>query len=257
MRVHFLNACTCSARVPAGWRTGQLCLLIETRQGVVLVDTGLGRGDYVHKPAILRLFEVLTKVPLDPQEALVVQIADLGYSPESVRDIVLTHMHFDHCGGVPDFPHARVHVHRREYEAFRGPRRRWTDWGYVPRHLAHQPELELYDSTGETWFDFAAIRLPFEPEMWLVPLFGHTRGHCGVAVRTELGWLFHVGDAAPVGLGEYAPPWLVRWVLGPQAPRLRAFGADHPEIRMTTGHMWLDFFEEIGGGGAWTSYEFG
>jgi hypothetical protein len=76
----------------------------------------------------------------------------------------------------------------------------------------------------------------------LIPLFGHARGHCGVAVQTESGWLFHVGDAAPCGLEDYVPEWLIRLVLGSHAPRLREFRATHPQVRMTTGHMWLDFF---------------
>jgi glyoxylase-like metal-dependent hydrolase (beta-lactamase superfamily II) len=211
----------------------------------VLVDTGLGQADYVHKPGILRIFELVTRVPLNPEEAVAKQIVRLGYVPEAVDDIVLTHMHFDHSGGLPDFPQARVHIHRCEYEAFRGRRQRWTDWAYVRRHLLMgQARLELYEDRGDTWRGLGAIRLPFEPEMWLVPLFGHTRGHCGVATQTEEGWLFHVGDAAPIGLGEYVPEWLTKWVLGPQAPRLRAFGEAHPEVLVTTGHMWLDFFEE-------------
>lgn len=246
MDIHLLNCFTCSARVPSNWHSGALCLLIETNRGLVLVDTGLGRDDYVHRAAIIRVFQMVTIAPLNPEEAAVRQIARLGYEPEDVRHIVLTHMHFDHCGGLPDFPHASVHVHRREHEAFAGQPRRWTDLAYVHRHVAHKPHFVLYEDTGERWFDFAAIRLPFEPEMWLVPLFGHTRGHCGVAVRTESGWLFHVGDAAPMGLAEYAPRRLVRFVLGPHAPRLREFSAAHPEIRMTTGHMWLDFFASTG-----------
>jgi glyoxylase-like metal-dependent hydrolase (beta-lactamase superfamily II) len=152
-------------------------------------------------------------------------------------------MHFDHCGGLPDFPWARVHVLRREREAFEGPPKRWTDLAYVQRHVAHHPEFVLYQPRGERWFDQPAVRLPFEPEIWLVPLPGHTPGHCGVALRGEGGWHFHVGDAAPVGLQEYVPPWVERLVLGPHVPRLRAFSSAHPEIRMTTGHMWLDFFE--------------
>jgi glyoxylase-like metal-dependent hydrolase (beta-lactamase superfamily II) len=245
LAIHFLNCFTCNARVPADWHSGTLCLLVETRQGLVLVDTGPGQADYAHKPAILRAFQVVTIVPLDPEEAAVRQVARLGYDPKDVRHIVLTHMHFDHCGGLPDFPQASVHVHRREYQAFMGRPRRWTNLAYVRRHIAHRPQFELYDDTGESWFDLAAIRLPFEPEMWLVPLFGHTPGHCGVAIQTESGWLFHVADAAPMGLDVYVPEWVVSLVLGPHAPHLREFRKAHPQVRMTTGHMWLDFFASV------------
>jgi len=183
-------------------------------------------------------------VPLDPGETAVRQITGLGYRPEDVRHIVLTHMHFDHCGGLPDFPQATVHVHWREYEAFMERPRRWSDLAYVRRHVAHEPRLVLYDETGESWLGFPAIRLPFELDMWLVPLFGHTRGHCGVAMEAGAGRLFHMGDAAPMGFDVSAPAWFARLVLGPHMPRLLAFRAAHPEIRMTTGHMPLDFFEE-------------
>lgn len=243
MTIHFLNCFTCNFRVPSNWRSGTLCLLIETAQGLVLVDTGPGQHDYIRKPDIIRVFQVVTKVPMNPQEAAVRQVARLGYKPIDVRHIVLTHMHFDHCGGMPDFPHAAVHVHEREYEAFMGFPRRWTDMAYVRRHVSHQPEFVFYSDQGETWFHFPAIRLPFQPQMWLVPLFGHSRGHCGVAIRTETGWLFHVADAAPMGFEEYVPQWLVSFVLGPHAPRLREFRSAYPEVHMTTGHMWLDFFE--------------
>jgi glyoxylase-like metal-dependent hydrolase (beta-lactamase superfamily II) len=190
----------------------------------------------------MRIFQVVTIVPMHPEEAAVRQVVRLGYQPQDVRHIVLSHMHFDHCGGLPDFPHATVHVHRTEYEAYSGRPLHWTDLAYVRRHMAHRPELVLYEDVGERWFSLPAIRLPFEPEMWLVPLFGHTRGHCGVAVQTDSGWLFHVGDAAPVGLEEYAPEWLVRFVLGPHVHRLREFKAAHPEVCVSTGHMWLEFF---------------
>ena len=219
-------------------------LLFSTKSEIGTLRPGSGVDDYIHKTGIIRTFQVLTILPLNPEEAVARQVAHLGYKPQDLRHIVLTHMHFDHCGGLPDFPHASVHVHSREYKAFTGRPRRWTDLAYVRRHIAHQPEFVLYDDTGESWFDLAAIRLPFEPEMWLVPLFGHSRGHCGVAVRAESGWLFHVGDAAPMDLAEYVPDWLVSFVLGPHAPRLREFRAAHPEIQMTTGHMWLDFFKD-------------
>lgn len=243
MTIHFLNCFTCCARVPSHWRTGQLCLLIETDRGLLLVDTGLGLGDYAHPPAIMRAFRIVTRVPMNPQEAAVHQVARLGYQLEDVHHIVLTHLHFDHAGGLPDFPHATVHVHRREYEAFARSPRRLSDLGYVRRHAAHEPEFMLYDDGGDTWFGFPAIRLPFEPEMWLVPLFGHTGGHCGVAVLSDSGWLFNVGSAAPIGFTDEVPPWLTRVMVGPHEARLRAFRASHPHIHMTTGHMWLDLFK--------------
>jgi glyoxylase-like metal-dependent hydrolase (beta-lactamase superfamily II) len=240
--MHLLNCFTCTPRLPADVHAGSLCLLVETDQGLVLVDTGLGEEDYRDKTRIVRIFEASTRGPLNPDETAIRQVVSLGYQPTDVRHIVLTHMHFDHCGGLPDFPWACVHVHRRELEAFEGRPRRWTELAYVRRHVAHGPEFVLYEESGARWFDFDAIRLPFEPEMWLVPLHGHTRGHCGVAVRTERGWHFHVGDAAPLGMTDDPPDWLVRAVMGPHTPRLRAFQAAHPEVEMTTGHMWLDFF---------------
>jgi len=102
--IRYLNCFTCNARVPSSWRTGMLSLLVETRQGLVLVDTGPGLEDYDRKPGIIRIFPLVTKVPLDPGETAVRHITRLGYRPEDVRHIVLTHMHFDHCGGLPDFP---------------------------------------------------------------------------------------------------------------------------------------------------------
>ncbi|MDX1614158.1 MAG: MBL fold metallo-hydrolase [Candidatus Promineifilaceae bacterium] len=243
MALYFLNTFTCNARVPARLRTGTVSLLVETDQGPVLVDTGLGTADYRRKPAILRAFQLVTKVPLNVNEAAVRQLGRFGYRPEDVAHIVLTHMHFDHCGGLLDFPRALVHVHRRELEAFRSRPRRWTDLAYVRAHIAHEPTFVTYEEAGQQWFDFAAVRLPFRPPMWLVPLIGDSRGHCGVALDTDEGWHFHVAAAAPLAAAASLPAWLVRLVLGPHAPRLQAFGAAHPEISMTTAHMELDFFE--------------
>jgi glyoxylase-like metal-dependent hydrolase (beta-lactamase superfamily II) len=215
---------------------------VESNDGLVLVDTGLGVDDYVHHSGILKLFRAIMVVPLDPNEAAIRQVVHLGFKPQNVRHILLTHMHFDHCGGLPDFPWAKVHVYRKEYEAFLDRPRQFTDLGYVRRHIAHAPDWAFYDDTGEKWFDFNAVRLPFEPEMWLLPLPGHTRGQCGVAIKTGDGWLFQTSDAAAL-FNDEAPDWLIRLALGPHQPHIRQFAADHPEIRVVDGHMWLDWFE--------------
>lgn len=241
MTVHFLNCFTVNARLPPHWQTGTLCLLVEGSEGLILVDTGPGLLDYERKPWIMRAFQLVTEVPLDPAEAALHQLTRLGFQADRVQHIVLTHMHFDHCGGLPDFPWATVHVHERELRAFNGPPRRWTDLAYVRRHVAHRPDFNVYRDEQD-WYGFGAIRLPFDPEMWLIPLFGHSRGHCGLAIKLDDRWLFHMADAAPLGLEAQVPDWLTRLVLGPHSPRLRRFKEQHPEMLVTSSHMMLDFF---------------
>jgi glyoxylase-like metal-dependent hydrolase (beta-lactamase superfamily II) len=242
MTIHFLNGFTCITYFPRHWECGTLELLVETNDGLVLVDTGLGEDDYVHHSGILKVFRLIMFVPLDPEETAIRQVVHLGYNPKDVRHIVLTHMHFDHCGGLPDFPWAKIHVYRKEYEAFTNRLRQFTDLGYASRHIAYGPDWVFYDDTGEKWVDFDAIRLPFEPEMWLLPLPGHTRGQCGVVIKTAEGWLFQTSDAAAL-FNEEAPDWLVRWGLGPHQPRIRKFAAGHPDVRVVAGHAWLDWFK--------------
>jgi glyoxylase-like metal-dependent hydrolase (beta-lactamase superfamily II) len=242
VKIHILNGLTINTRWPLHWRTGTVSLLVETKRGLVLVDTGLGQDDYLRPTFIANLFRVVMKMPFDPSQAIICQISRLGFIPQDVRHIVLTHMHFDHCGGLPDFPKARVHVHALEYEEIRRTQfRRWADGGYNRRVLDHEPDLALYESIDATWYDFDAIRLPFKREMYLIPLFGHTLGHCGVAVKHATGWYFLVGDAA--SFTEKVPSWLLGFIVGPHHARLRAFEAAHPEVRMLTGHMPLEFFD--------------
>jgi glyoxylase-like metal-dependent hydrolase (beta-lactamase superfamily II) len=244
MTIHILNCFTCNARWPSSLKTGMPCLLIETDQGLILVDTGLGLNDYADPTAMTKLFRVITEMPFDPNEAAVNQIKKLGYKPDDVKHILLTHMHFDHCSGLADFPQAKVHVHRREYDAFtEGKVRQFTEFAYIPRYIAHKPEFVLYDRIDSKWYDFDAIRLPFETEMYFIPLFGHSRGHSGVAIKTSAGWFFHAGDAGAVYNNE-TPAWLIKLVLGPHDPALRAFMKAHPEVLVTTSHIFPEFFTQ-------------
>ena len=208
------------------------------------MDTGLGLDDYVHPTWMTQLFRVITEVRFDPNEAAVNRIRQLGFRPEDVKHIILTHMHFDHISGLPDFPHAKVHVHKREYDAFTEDRiRQFTEFAYIPRYIAHKPDFVLYEKIDSKWYDFDAIRLPFEPEMYLIPLFGHSRGQCGVAIKTSTGWFFHAADSSAV-YNHQTPTWLIKLVLGPHDPALRAFMKAHPEVLMTNSHMFPEFFDQ-------------
>ena len=126
MRVHHINTGT---MCPIGQRfvngTGSMfrrarmvchCLLVETNDGLALVDTGIGLGDIANPPRLGRKWVRQTTPQLDPAETAVRQVKALGYSPDDVRHLLLTHLDRDHAGGIPDFPNAKVHVHRRELD---------------------------------------------------------------------------------------------------------------------------------------------
>lgn len=173
------------------------CLLIEGKDGLILVDTGLGTAD-VSTPSRLGLgFNTVVRPRLLMEETALHQIRELGLDPRDVRHIVPTHLDLDHAGGLADFPQAEVHVYAKELQAALTRPSLHEKSRYIPAQWAHGPRWTPHGVDGERWMGFEAIRaLPgTDEEVLLVPLVGHTRGHCGVAVRSETGWLLHCGDA--------------------------------------------------------------
>ncbi|MGW1605940.1 MBL fold metallo-hydrolase [Streptomyces eurythermus] len=216
MRIHHLNCGSMreipplyeeSAGASAADRARPLvchCLLIETdADGLVLVETGLGTAGLPDPERSLGADWVAYARPvLDPEETALRQVVRLGYAAADVRHIVLTHLHRDHTGGLPDFPHARVHVHPGEYRAVSDPaaaHHRHSLDRFMPAHRAHGPLLTPAPVTEHAeWFGFPGVARPegLSCELLLVPLPGHSAGHAGVAVRDGDGrWLLHAGDA--------------------------------------------------------------
>jgi glyoxylase-like metal-dependent hydrolase (beta-lactamase superfamily II) len=244
MKAKILKCAEMSPLFPR-WHVAAPCILLAGDDGLVVVDTGLGLHDYLSPSTLVRLFQIDLGIEKDCRQALVRRVEALGHAPESISHIVLTHLHFDHAGGLPDFPHAKIHVHRREVEDIRNPKH-WMALAYDRSDFAHGPDWVLYDRVDAEWKGFDAIRLSMKEEIYLIPLFGHTRGHCGVAARDGDGWLFQCGDALPTNAEfDLTPDWLNRLAIGPHVPRIRAWSAAHPEVRILAGHMWSAFFEEL------------
>jgi len=255
LRVHHLNCAHLTGMSLDGEHLACHVLLIETpSSGLVLVDTGLGSSDYAAISSRLGVgFAYGYGRPvIDPSLAAVAQVRDLGFQPDDVRHIVQTHLDLDHVGGLSDFPWATVQVHGDELVAAMSRKGVKAHGRYHPRMWAHGPRFQAYSVEGEAWFGFQAVRqlrgLP--EEVLLIPLVGHTLGHCGVAVHSEDGWLLDAGDA-------YFNP---STIYGPSAgharklrlfetivttnrnqrrhnqARLRQLVADHPEVRVFNAH---------------------
>jgi glyoxylase-like metal-dependent hydrolase (beta-lactamase superfamily II) len=206
MKVHHLNCgtmCPIGRRLVEG-RGGLLararmvchCLLLEGRDGLVLVDTGLGTDDVLHmENRFARSWRWMAAPRRMLEETALHQVRALGFRPDDVRDIVLTHLDLDHAGGLPDFPHARVHVYLPEHDAAMKRRTRSERSRYILAQWGHNPEWVLHRFRGERWMGFDAVQTVAGEEVVLIPLIGHTVGHCGVAVRRGDRWLLHAGDA--------------------------------------------------------------
>ena len=262
MRIHHLN---CGSMCPRGgrffggsggpWAIAPMCchcLLIESEDGLILVDTGLGVEDVDDPRRLGFLFTAATRPRLEVSETALRQVADLGFSLADVRHIVVTHLDLDHAGGLSDFPGATVHVFAPELRAARNPATLMERNRYRRAQLSGVANWAPVEEDGEAWFGFSSVRaLPgARDDVLLIPLPGHSRGHCGVAVWTGGGWLLHCGDAyfhrtevAPAG-GR--APAGIRWFeslvnvakkarLGNQK-RLREVARGFREIRLICSH---------------------
>ena len=220
---------------------GVTCFLIETNQGPVLVDTGFGTHDFLTPTRSMKVFLNLMRSPRNVNETALHQLRRLGYKREDVKHIIQTHLHIDHAGGLPDFPHKQVHVLKAEHDHIISHR----SWEYHPGHWAHNPNWVLNETRDGKWYDFDALQLEgFEPEIWLVPLIGHTPGHTAVAIKQEQAWVVHGGDAVPFDMKvDEVPEWITKKMLGPHVPRIREFMKAHPEVKIVGSHMSLDFYE--------------
>ena len=173
------------------------CLLIENPSGRVLVETGIGeRVD--EKTRTMRAYE---------GPAILPALETAGFLPETVSFVALSHLHFDHAGGLlradgeKAFPHATIVAQEAEWDVALGDN---------PRLVASyaQPELELVKAWGRQ--GAADGEKELIPGVKVVPTGGHSSGHQAVVISGT-------GDGAQtlVFFGDlFMRPWAAnpRWV---------------------------------------------
>ena len=99
----------------------------------------MGVEDVRHPAKRLGLGFMAAVRPLaDWRETARVQVRNLGFDPEDVRHIVVTHLDLDHAGGLGDFPEAQVHIFEPEYRAALHPTLRESQ-RYKQHHWSHHP----------------------------------------------------------------------------------------------------------------------
>ncbi|MEU8900670.1 MBL fold metallo-hydrolase [Nocardia sp. NPDC048505] len=194
MKVHHLNCG--SMRLPT---VDLIChvLLVETGDGLVLVDTGHGLQDAADPARRLGLVRHFNRPACDPAETAAKQVEDLGFRREDVRHIVLTHFDSDHAGGLADFPEAQVHLTDAEWEGAIGSPTWFERQRFRSPQWAHNPKFVRYTPAGEAWRGFAAAQelTAIAPGIVLIAMPGHSRGHAAVAVDAGHRWVLHCGDA--------------------------------------------------------------
>lgn len=202
---------------------------------LVLVDTGFKTGrsmtgatfeDFEQPPAIL---------------------GKIGYRPEDIDSVVLTHMHFDHAGNFDAFPNARIYLQRMEYERWKEVIARMPDTSLGKQSwILSSLDLEVFarfdlaiDSGRVTFLDGDA---EIAPGIWCrLAADTHTFGSQWVEVATASGPHVVAGDCVYwyANIERMWPPGYLQgnpWNLMRTYERLRSLVGDDHLDRIVPGH---------------------
>ena len=154
--------------------------LIRGPGRVILVDTGYDADEAQARGRPIRL---------DPVEAL----RPFDLTPEDVTEIIVTHLHYDHAGGMHLFPNARLHLQAAEMAYATGPCM-CHDTLRMPFTASHVCEAVKRLYSGQVIFHDGDAEIADGITVHCIG--GHSRGLQVVRVRTQVGWMVLASDAS-------------------------------------------------------------
>jgi glyoxylase-like metal-dependent hydrolase (beta-lactamase superfamily II) len=223
------------------WDSVMTAVLVRHPQGDVLIDTGVGRtivSQLKQAPFLFRLATDL--VPLQPAAD---QLDAAGYDRKHLRSILLTHAHWDHVSGVPDFPGVPVFVTSAEHQfIYEG------GWVTVTARSIDRSRLREYAFDGGMYLGFDRSHdLYGDGSLVIVPAPGHTPGSVVVFIALPGGARYaFVGDLVwqREGILEREErPWATSKTMGENPVELRdsmlrmsAIATRYPQITIVPAH---------------------
>lgn len=191
--------------------------LIDTGEEVILVDTGIPAGTPEETPD-----ETSAAYTGNDICSYMEAFAALGYRPEQVTKILLTHKHPDHSGELRSFPHAKVYVNAEEMSA---------------PELQGLDNLVPVDFTDGAYYNFPACQKICDG-IYFIKAKGHTNGNSIIVVENEgLFYMIH-GDITYVDEALYENKLSVVFDDLPAAretlDRVRDFVRNHPTVYLST-----------------------
>ena len=155
------------------------CYLIEHPKGRILVDTGMS---YPYRDEFAVMEESETIVP---------RLAELGYKPDDIDYLVISHMHIDHCGNMDAFPNSTLIVRKEELRSAWWPE--IGEGGYDLRTYEKTRGFRFIQLADDVDFD-----LFMDGSIVLIDTRGHSRGHQSVIVDLpNTGKVVLAVDAVP------------------------------------------------------------